>query len=102
TSPHDQDSNLPSTFTVTFTVNSSSAITQAELLLDNNTICTFNSGANNYSCPLTGPLTNGNHILKAKGMDAANHTSERTITIAVGGPIYVPNPTPSPAPSPSP
>ncbi len=102
TSPHDQDSNLPSTFTVTFTVNSSSAITQAELLLDNTTICTFNSGANNYSCPLTGPLTNGNHILKAKGMDAANHTSERTITIAVGGPISTPAPSPSPSPSSTP
>lgn len=98
TSPHDQDSNLSSAFTVTFNVNSSSAITQAELLLDNNTICTFNSGANNYSCPLTGPLENGNHILKAKGMDAANHSSERTITVAVGGPIVTSSPSPASTP----
>jgi hypothetical protein len=97
TSPHDQDSSMPSTFTVLFTANSSSAITQADLQVDGNTICTFNSGANNYSCPLTEPLSNGNHTLQANGMDGANHTSNRTITIAVGGPISsTPTPTATP------
>jgi 1A family penicillin-binding protein len=96
TSPHDQDANLSSTFTVTFTANSSSAITQAELQVDGKTICTFNNGANNYSCDIKDSLSNGNHTLRANAMDAANHSSDRTITVAVGGPIITPTPSPTP------
>jgi len=98
TSPRDQDGNLPSTFTVTFTANSNSAITQADLKVDGKTICSFNNGANNYSCEIKGSdsLTNGNHSLRASAMDSANNTLDNTITIAVGGPISTPTPTPSP------
>lgn len=93
--PKDQDSNLASTFTVNFTANSSSAITQADLAVDGKTICTFNNGANYYSCSITESLSNGNHTIQANAMDAANHTSNRIITIAVGTSI---SPTPSPSP----
>jgi 1A family penicillin-binding protein len=95
-SPKDQDSNMASTFTVSFTANSSSAITQTDLTVDGKTICTFNNGANYYSCPITDSLTNGNHTIQASAMDAANHSSNRIITIAVGGAMVVPTPTPSP------
>jgi len=100
TSPHDQNSNLNSTFTVTFTANSSSAITQVDLQVDGTTLCTFNSGANNYSCDIKNPLSNGNHTLKADAMDAANHSSNRIITIAVGGPLVTPTPSPTPSATP--
>ncbi len=102
TSPHDQDANMPSTFTVTFTANSSSAITQADLQVDGKAICTFNNGANNYSCTIKDSLSNANHTLQASAMDAANHSSSRTITVAVGGPISTPIPVSSPSPSPTP
>ena len=96
TSPHDQDGNLPSKFTVTFTANSSSAITQVDLQVDGKTICTFNNGANNYSCEIIDSLTNGNHTLRASAMDSANNTLDSTITVAVGGPISTPTPSPTP------
>lgn len=99
TNPHDQDPSLNPTFTATFTANSSSAITQADLQVDGKTICTFNSGANDYSCPITNALSNGNHTLQADATDAANHQSNRIITIAVGGPL---NATPVPSPSSTP
>ncbi len=101
TSPHDQESNLASTFTVSFTAYSSSAITQADLQVDGKTpLCTFNNGANKYNCDIKEALSAGNHTLKANAMDAANHTSERTITIAVGGPIVTPSSSISPSPAP--
>ena len=100
TSPHDQDSNLPATFTVSFTANSSSAITQAELKVDGKNVCTFNSGANNYNCEIKDPLSKADHKLQITAMDAANHTTEKTITVAVGGPIATPTPSPSPTPTP--
>lgn len=82
TNPHDQDSNLSENFTVTFTANSNSDITQADLQVNDVQKCSFNSGANNYSCPVT--LTNGVYTLKAEATDAQNHKSERVITIGVG------------------
>ncbi len=99
-SPRDQEGNLSSTFTVNFSANSSSAITQVELQVDGKTICTFNNGANNYNCQIKDALSNGNHTLKATALDAANHSAERTATIGVGGSVIVPTPTPSPSPNP--
>jgi 1A family penicillin-binding protein len=100
--PHDQDGNLPSTFNVSFTANSSSAITQAELKVDGKTICTFNNGANNYSCDIKDSLSKGRHSIEATAMDAANHSAGRTITVAVGEAFNIPTPTPSPTPKPTP
>jgi len=96
TSPHDQEANLPPTFTVTFTANSNSAITQVDLQVDGKTICSFNSGANNYSCEVKESLSKGNHSLRASAMDSANNTLDSTITVAVGGPISTPTPSPAP------
>lgn len=95
TNPHDQDSNLPGGFTITFTANSNSAITQADVQVDGTTKCNFNSGNNSYSCPVN--LSNGVHTLKAEATDSQNHQSNRIITIGVGVPW---NTTPSPAPTP--
>lgn len=95
TNPRDNDSNLNTTFTVTFNANSSSAITQAELQVDGSIVCNFNNGANNYSCPISSALSNGKHTLKIRAMDSANHESDRVITVTVGAPV-VSTPTPSP------
>jgi len=94
TSPHDQDSNIPSgTLSVSFNAGSSSAITQADLLVDGSQKCTFSSLP--FKCDIA--VSNGVHVLKAEATDAANHKSERVITIGVGGPW---NPSPSPSSTP--
>jgi hypothetical protein len=94
--PHDQDANLPTgTYTVQFSANSSSAITQVILKLNGSQICTFNNGANNYSCDVNFS-GNGVYTIEANAMDAANHSSSRTITVAVGQAMPTPTPTPSP------
>jgi len=96
-SPKDQESNLSTgERTVTFSANSNSQITQSLLKLNGTTICTFNNGANNYSCKANF-ASNGVYTLEIVAMDAANHQSNRTITVGVGGPW---NPvTPSPVPT---
>ncbi len=107
TNPHDHDSNLSTgDMNVTFTANSSSAITQVELKRNGNKICTFNNGANNYSCKVNFP-SKGIYILEAIAMDAGNHQLSRTITIGVeqawdATPTPIPTPTPLPTPSPTP
>lgn len=93
TNPHDHDSNLPGSFTITFTVNSTTPITQADIQINGIQKCSFNSGTNNYTCPVT--LTSGIYTLKAEATDAANNKSERVITVGVGTSW-------SPAPSPTP
>lgn len=99
TNPHDHDSNLSTGDTnVTFTVNSNSAITQVDLKLNGEKKCTFNNGANNYSCKVNFP-SNGIYNIEAIAMDSANHNLSRTITIGVGQSWEV---TPSPSPSPTP
>jgi len=103
TSPHDQDSNISTgDFTVNFTANSSSAITQVGLKLNDSQIsaCSFNNGANNYSCKVNFP-GNGVYTLEADAMDAANHSSNRKITIAVGESMPTPTPTPTPTVTPT-
>ncbi|KKS16605.1 MAG: hypothetical protein UU74_C0037G0002 [Candidatus Woesebacteria bacterium GW2011_GWA1_41_7] len=100
TNPHDHDSDLPTgDMTVTFSANSNSAITQVDLKLDGNRVCTFNNGANNYSCKVTFP-SKGIYSIEAVAMDSANHQSNSTITVGVGQ-SWNPS-TPSPAPSVSP
>ncbi|MCX6704789.1 MAG: penicillin-binding transpeptidase domain-containing protein, partial [Candidatus Woesebacteria bacterium] len=75
--PHDQDANIPvGMFTASFSANSSSAITQADLKLNGSGVCTFNNGANNYNCDLNFASV-GVYTLEASAMDAANHTSNR-------------------------
>ena len=97
TNPHDHDSNLSTgEMNVTFTANSNSAITQVDLKLNGNKICTFNNGANNYSCKVNFP-SNGIYTIEAVAMDAANHQSNRTITVGVGQ-SWEASPTPSPSP----
>jgi 1A family penicillin-binding protein len=97
TKPHDHDSNLPiGDMNVAFTANSSSAITQVVLKLGGTNICTFNNGANNYSCNVNFP-SKGIYTLEATAMDAANHQSSNKITIGVEG-SWSPPPTPTPTP----
>ena len=99
--PHDQDANLPTgSYTVQFSANSSSAITQVILKLNGSQVCTFNNGANNYNCNVNFS-GNGVYTIEADAMDAANHSSNRTITVAVGEPMPTPTPTPSPTPTPT-
>jgi 1A family penicillin-binding protein len=99
TNPHDQDSNLNGNFSATFTANSNSSITEADLQVNGSTKCSFNNGANSYKCDLNG-LSTGVYTLQADATDAGNHQASRTITIAVGEAI--PTPTPSPTPTPTP
>ena len=101
TSPHDQDSNVSNNFTVNFTANSNSAITESDIRVDNGSQqCSSNSGSNNYSCGLS--LSTGVHTIEAEATDAGNHQSSRTITIAVGEPMPTPTPSPTPTPTPAP
>jgi len=107
TNPHDHDSNLPNgDINVTFTANSGSAITQVDLKSNGDKKCTFNSGANNYSCTVNFS-SKGIYKLEASAMDAENHQSSRTITIGIGQsweatPVPTPTPTPKPSPTPTP
>jgi 1A family penicillin-binding protein len=98
TNPHDQDSSVPTSITVTFTANSTSAITQVGLKLNGTLVpgCSFNNGANNYSCPVTFS-GNGADTLEADAMDAANHSTSNSITISVGEP-WSPSPSPTATP----
>lgn len=101
TNPHDHDSNLPSgNMNVTFTANSNSAITQVELKLNGTRVCNYNNGANNYSCTINFP-SNGIYKIEVVAMDAANHQSNRIITVGVGQ-SWEPTPTPTPVTTPTP
>ena len=82
TNPHDKNT-TNADFTATYTANSSSAITQARLLVDGVEKCSSNSGSNSYSCEVLG-LSTGTHTLTAEATDAGNHKSNRVITIGVG------------------
>lgn len=105
-SPRDHDTVSTGGFSVKFSANSSSAITQVELKLNGARVCNFNNGQNNYSCDVNFP-SKGVYKLEATAMDAANHQTGRTITIGVGQawdatPTPVATATPSPSPSPTP
>lgn len=105
--PRDHDSDLPTgERNVNFSVNSSSAITQVELKLNGNNVCSYNNGANNYSCKVNFS-SNGIYTIQVIALDAANHRSDKTITVGVGrsweatpAPTSTPIPTNSPTPSP--
>jgi 1A family penicillin-binding protein len=103
TSPHDHDSNLSSNISAGFTANSNSAITQVGLKLNGSSVsaCSFNNGANNYSCNVSFS-GNGVYTLEADAMDSANHSSSKTITVAVGESFPTPTPSPTPTPTASP
>ena len=99
TNPRDRDSNIPETspITATFTANSNTTIAQAGISVDGSQKCTFNNGANNYSCNL-GTLSKGVHTLTAEATDSSNHKSNRVITIGVGVAWDYATPTPTPNP----
>lgn len=98
-SPHDQTSNMSTgKYTVNYTVNSTSAITQSDLKLNDSQICTFSNGTNNYSCEVNFS-SNGVYLLKAEATDAAGHQIDRVITVGVGMDWnYTPTPSPTPNP----
>lgn len=96
TGPTDQTSSLPSSIDVTFTANSSSAITQADLKVNGSTSCTFSNGQNSYICHVNFS-GNGSYTLTADATDAQGHQSNRVIVIGVGQPW---NMTPTPSASP--
>ncbi|EKD64891.1 MAG: 1A family penicillin-binding protein, partial [uncultured bacterium] len=101
TTPHDHDSDLPTgERDVVFTANSSSAITQVDLKLNGSKVCTFNNGANNYTCKVNFP-SKGIYTIEAVAMDSANHQSASTITVGVGQ-SWSATPTPSPLPTATP
>lgn len=81
--PHDHDTLSSGEKVIVFTANSNSAITQVDLKLNGSKICTFNNGANNYSCKVNFP-SNGVYTIEAIATDAGNHQSSRTITVGVG------------------
>ena len=95
TNPHDHDQ-LNSNFTVTYTANSNSDITQADLQVNGDKKCTSNNGSNSYSCQLS--LSNGVYELKAEATDSQGHQSSKVINVAVGEPFPTPTPTPTPTP----
>jgi 1A family penicillin-binding protein len=98
-SPHDETSNMSTgKYTVNYTVNSTSAITQSDLRLNDSQICTFSNGTNNYSCEVNFS-SNGVYLLKAEATDAAGHQIDRVITVGVGMDWNV---TPSPSPTATP
>lgn len=95
--PTDQTSNLSSSIDVTFTANSSSAITQASLKVNGTTKCNFSNGQNSYTCNVSFPAI-GVYTLQADATDASGHNSNRIITVGVGTNWNAATPTPSPSP----
>jgi hypothetical protein len=93
TNPHDHDSNLSGSFTVKYTADSSSDITTSALKVNGITKCTFASGANSYSCDVSG-LSNGIYTLEADASDSGGHSSNRIISVGVGVPWATPTPSP--------
>lgn len=101
TNIHDHDSDLlTGEKDVTFTANSSSAITQVDLKLNGGKICTFNNGANNYTCKVNFS-SKGIYTIEVVAMDSANHQSNSVITVGVGQ-SWEATPTPSPTAAPTP
>lgn len=95
--PHDKDSNLGITSTISFSANSNSAITQVVLRVNGSQVYTSNSGANNYSY-VEDFKNSGIYTLEINATDAANHQSSKSISVAVGQPWPTPTPSPSPTP----
>ncbi len=95
TGPTDQSSNLNTSVDVSFTANSSSAITQADLKVNGSTTCNFSSGQNSYTCHVNF-AGNGVYTLQADASDAGGHTSNRIITVGVGMDWNAATPSPSP------
>lgn len=101
TNIHDHDSDLPTgERDIVFTANSNSAITQVDLKLNGDKKCTFNNGANNYTCKVNFP-SKGIYTIEAVAMDSANHQSNSIITVGVGQ-SWEAAPTPSPTATPTP
>ena len=100
-SPTDQTSKMPTgEYTVTYSVNSTSAITQSDLKLNDSQICSFSNGTNNYSCKVNFPGS-GVYLLKAEASDAGGHNSDRVITVGVEVDWnFTPTPLASPTPTP--
>lgn len=101
-SPADKTSNMNQNFDVQFSAYSNSPIAQADLLIDGSQKCSFNNGANTYTCTSNqiGTLSTGVHTLTAEATDSSNHKSNRVITIGVGVAWNYSTPTPSPLPTP--
>lgn len=93
--PRDRDSNLPNTFAVKVNADSTSAITEVALYVDDTKIKTLTSLP--YQTDVT--LNDGVHTLKAIAKDANGKESNRVITIGVHVPWdYSPSPTPTSLP----
>ncbi len=99
TGPTDRTSNLGSSVDVNFTVNSSSAITQASLKVNGSSSCSYSNGQNNYTCHVNFP-SNGVYTLEADASDSSGHSSNRIITVGVGTNWDAATPTPSSSSSP--
>ncbi len=98
-SPHDHDGSLSSSFTISVNAQSSSPITEVDILVDGTQIATINSlpyQTNSQN------LTSGIHSIRAIAKDSSNHSSDRTITVGVGVPWSSPSLSPSPSPAPIP
>lgn len=89
--PHDQEGNLPSTFTIKVNVDSTSEITSVDIEIDGTKVATLNNLPYEYN---TDTLTNGIHTLKAIGHDSKGNESDRVITVSVGAPWVSPTSTP--------
>ena len=110
-SPHDQNSNLPNTFSVKVTADSTSDISQITLYIDDVKERTFTGPPYEHAVN----LTTGVHELKAVAKDVDGNESDRKITIGVNVtwdwaptptptviPTPIPSPTATPVPSPTP
>ncbi|OGM75173.1 hypothetical protein A3H21_02845 [Candidatus Woesebacteria bacterium RIFCSPLOWO2_12_FULL_42_8] len=106
-SPRDRDSNLPGTFKMKVTADSSTKITLVEFEVDGIKVRSFDGLP--YEHDLT--LEKGVHALAAIAYDEKNNTSNRKIAIGVGvawdflpspSPTAPPSSTLSPSPSPAP
>lgn len=98
-SPHDQDGNLSPNFTINVNAESSSSITEVDILIDGNQVAKINNLPYQYSAS---GLSNGIHTIRAIAQDSKSNRSDRVISVGVGGPWTSPTPAPTPSPSPTP
>lgn len=95
TNPGDHTSDIPvgSSQTITFTATSNLPITQATLKINGSTVNNWSTGVNNYSYQYT--FSNpGVYSIEADAVDSGNHSTNRIITVGVGGSWNPPSPSP--------
>lgn len=94
-SPRDRDSNLPNTFNIRVTANSTTEIALVELEVDGTKVRSFSGPPYEYEVT----LDNGVHNFRAVAIDANGKQSDRRITVGVGV-NWDAEPSPSPSESP--